>query len=133
MDAESYEVSPPALRRTSSRRRLLEVLHALGLDDERAHPRVPCDFPVDYRLFGSGEVFEGMVVNLSLGGLGLRTAAPLAKGLILALYFRSTARTVLAKVVYSRRSGPDDHWLSGLVFPQPLRGRILGLPNLNDV
>jgi hypothetical protein len=96
-----------------------QALGALELPDPRAHHRQPCRWQVRCRLPGSAscEAQPAQVVDISPGGLGLRTSWACLPGRWLTVEFPegSEERAFLIRTAYAV-SLPDGGWRIGGVF-----------------
>src|SRR5262249_51016482 len=111
-------VSMRAFRSHNAPHAVLQAFDLLGLNDERALPRIPCRIPIVYRVRRDAAIFDRTVfkanaVNLSPGGLCLQTVLPHTAGTMLTLI---SGFRVSARVVYSRPAPGASGWFTGVAF-----------------
>lgn len=90
--------------------------------ERRAFERHPCHLPAHIRGGDEQTEMDGIVCNLSPGGIGVTLPAPLPPGPAM-IYVRGENSTggylKLARVIFHQR-GIADEWLHGAVFDTPL-------------
>jgi hypothetical protein len=69
--------------------------------EKRANPRVDADFPIEFHI-GPGPAGAGTAVNVSVGGLMMRSAQEITVGATLALRFRLAPEDAQDVTVRSR-------------------------------
>lgn len=86
--------------------------------ENRKHARVPSEFLVRIRVGDSGESFEGQALNLSRGGVFIRSDGPLPKGTSISLEMKlvpiGKVAYVEAVVVWTRPKMPDPNFPAGM-------------------
>ena len=109
---------------------------------DRHHKRVRHeDRALCYRYYNTEELIELetpielFVMDISSGGVGLRSSQPLHSGFVLIfdINFGLSTHKVMAKVMWSKQK--DSYYRSGLEFvsiPYKLKGEINALANLSE-
>lgn len=92
-----------------------EGLRVMTSDDRRIHPRLPLRMLVQFRLHDMDEFMREHAVNLSVGGMFVRSRTPQPEGSMIYVQFRleDGAKLIegLAKVVHVN---PPEHAVPGM-------------------